>query len=37
MNYLLTRGARSGLTVLLVVTFTFFILRLSGDPAMMIL
>jgi peptide/nickel transport system permease protein len=37
MNYLLTRGARSGLTVLLVVTFTFFILRMSGDPAMMIL
>lgn len=37
MNYLLTRGARSGLTVLLVITFTFFILRMSGDPAMMIL
>lgn len=37
MNYLFTRGARSGLTVLLVVTFTFFILRMSGDPAMMIL
>lgn len=37
MNYLLTRSARSGLTVLLVVTFTFFILRMSGDPAMMIL
>lgn len=37
MNYLLTRGLRSGLTVLLVVTFTFFILRMSGDPAMMIL
>ncbi|CAN1500980.1 DppB ABC-type dipeptide/oligopeptide/nickel transport systems, permease components [Burkholderiaceae bacterium] len=37
MNYLLTRGARSALTVLLVVTFTFFILRMSGDPAMMIL
>lgn len=37
MNYLLTRGARSVLTVLLVVTFTFFILRMSGDPAMMIL
>ena len=37
MNYILTRSARSGLTVLLVVTFTFFILRMSGDPAMMIL
>lgn len=37
LNYLVTRGLRSALTILLVVTFTFIILRLSGDPAMMIL
>ena len=37
LNYLVTRGLRSALTIMLVVTFTFIILRLSGDPAMMIL
>ena len=37
LNYLFTRGVRSALTILLVVTFTFILLRLSGDPAMMIL
>ena len=32
--FVLRKGARAALTVLLLVTFTFFILRLTGDPAM---
>lgn len=35
--YLLSRLLRALLTALLVVTFAFVILRLSGDPAMMIM
>lgn len=36
-RYILTRSARALLTALLVVTFAFFILRLTGDPALEIL
>ncbi|WP_321896931.1 ABC transporter permease [Burkholderia cepacia] len=36
-RYILTRTARALLTALLVVTFSFFILRLTGDPALEIL
>ncbi|MGR8023317.1 ABC transporter permease [Burkholderia cenocepacia] len=36
-RYILTRTARALLTALLVVTFAFFILRLTGDPALEIL
>jgi peptide/nickel transport system permease protein len=36
-RYLLARLARALLTILLVVTFAFVVLRLSGDPAMLIL
>ncbi|GAI08487.1 unnamed protein product, partial [marine sediment metagenome] len=36
-RYLLSRLARALLTALLAVTFTFFILRLTGDPAVEIL
>lgn len=36
-RYLLSRIARALLTALLAVTFTFFILRLTGDPAVEIL
>jgi len=32
--FALRKGARAALTVLLLVTFTFFILRLTGDPAL---
>jgi peptide/nickel transport system permease protein len=37
LRFLLTRLLRTVLTILLVVTFAFTILRLSGDPAMVIL
>jgi peptide/nickel transport system permease protein len=37
LRYLWSRGLRSLLTLFLVTGFAFFILRLSGDPAMMIL
>ena len=37
LRYLLTRGLRALLTITFVVTFAFVILRLSGDPAMLIL
>jgi peptide/nickel transport system permease protein len=37
LRYLVGRLQRAVLTVLLVVTFAFFVLHLSGDPAMMIL
>jgi len=37
IRYLLTRSFRALLTILLVVTFAFVVLRLSGDPAMLIL
>ena len=36
-RYLLTRLLRALLTIVLVVTFAFVVLRLSGDPAMLIL
>jgi peptide/nickel transport system permease protein len=37
LRYLASRLLRALLTIFLVVTFAFFILHLSGDPAMMIL
>ena len=37
LNYLRARLLRSLLTLFLVISFTFIILRLTGDPAMMIL
>ena len=37
LRFLLTRGLRAVLTIVFVVTFAFVILRLSGDPAMLIL
>ena len=37
LRFLLIRVGRAVLTVLLVITFAFFVLRLSGDPAMLIL
>jgi len=37
LRYLATRLLRALLTIFLVVTFAFFVLHLSGDPAMMIL
>jgi peptide/nickel transport system permease protein len=37
LNYMASRGLRALVTVFLVLSFSFVILRLSGDPAMMIL
>ena len=37
LNYMASRGLRALVTVFLVLSFSFLILRLSGDPAMMIL
>ncbi len=37
LNFLLTRLFRAALTLVLVVTFAFFVLRLSGDPALLIM
>ena len=37
LRFLLIRLGRALLTVLLVITFAFFVLRLSGDPALLIL
>ncbi|MFC3676261.1 ABC transporter permease [Ferrovibrio xuzhouensis] len=37
LHFLATRLARAALTILFVVTFAFVVLRLSGDPAMLIL
>lgn len=37
LRYMLTRLARALLTVLLVMTFAFIVLRLSGDPAVILL
>lgn len=37
LRFLLARAARALLTVTLVVTFAFVVLRLSGDPAMLIM
>lgn len=37
LRFLLTRLGRAALTVILVVTFAFVVLRMSGDPAMLIL
>jgi peptide/nickel transport system permease protein len=37
LRFLLIRLGRAVLTVLLVITFAFFVLRLSGDPALLIL
>lgn len=36
-RFFLTRACRALLTILLVVTFAFVVLRLSGDPALLIL
>jgi peptide/nickel transport system permease protein len=37
LSFLLTRLFRAALTLVLVVTFAFFVLRLSGDPALLIM
>ena len=37
LRYLAGRLLRAVLTIFLVITFAFFVLHLSGDPAMMIL
>ncbi len=37
LNFLLSRLARAFLTIMLVMTFAFVVLRLSGDPAMVML
>ena len=37
LRFLLLRLTRAALTVLLVITFAFVVLRLSGDPALLIL
>lgn len=37
LRFLLTRLGRAALTVILVVTFAFVVLRMSGDPAILIL
>lgn len=37
LNYLVTRLARASLTLFLILTFSFFILRMTGDPAMLIM
>ncbi len=36
-RYFAIRIGRAALTIVLVVTFAFIVLRLSGDPALMIL
>ena len=36
-RYFAIRIGRAALTIVLVVTFAFVVLRLSGDPALMIL
>lgn len=37
LNYLITRLGRASLTLFLILTFSFFILRMTGDPAMLIM
>lgn len=37
LSYMLTRMLRAALTILLVMTFAFIVLRLSGDPASIML
>lgn len=37
LRFLVTRLLRAALTLVLVVTFAFFVLRLSGDPALLIM
>ncbi|PTW60642.1 peptide/nickel transport system permease protein [Breoghania corrubedonensis] len=37
IRFILSRGLRAVVTIFLVVTFAFIVLRLSGDPAMQIL
>ena len=37
LRFLLIRFGRAALTVALVVTFAFIVLRLSGDPALIIM
>ncbi|MFN6953972.1 MAG: ABC transporter permease [Acetobacteraceae bacterium] len=37
LRFLLTRLLRAGVTIVLVVTFAFVVLRLSGDPAQIIM
>ena len=37
LRYIATRALRALLTIVFVITFAFVILRLSGDPALMIL
>ena len=37
LRYLVSRGVRALVTIFLVLSFAFVILRLSGDPALLIL
>ena len=37
LSYVASRSLRALVTLFLVLSFSFFILRMSGDPAMMIL
>ena len=37
LRFILTKTARAGLTILLVMSFAFVVLRLSGDPAQVLL
>ena len=37
LSWILTRAARAALTLFLVLSFAFVVLRLSGDPALLIL
>jgi peptide/nickel transport system permease protein len=37
LNYFVTRLGRAGFTLFLILTFSFFILRMTGDPAILIM
>ena len=37
LRFILAKTARAGLTILLVMSFAFVVLRLSGDPAQVLL
>ncbi len=37
LRFLMVRGVRAFVTILLVVTFAFVVLRMSGDPAQIIM
>jgi peptide/nickel transport system permease protein len=37
LNFVVSRAIRAAITIILVVTFGFVVLRLSGDPALMIM